>query len=695
MLKNILKTLFLSSLISSVCFGNSDQEILEKHKKQLRPSRKDFKLGKQFVLIYKLSIQNEIDLSSIDKFLKNTQNNTLFSEFHPWLHKLKQINSIENVDNFAKVCSPIFETTQFNNYQKYFHEILIQWCQNSFLDLFSKKENQNLKKNKIQMVISKTITHLLENDEFEYVTEFLEKTAEKGTFYESLSLLISSYYIQNNLQVPKPILSKIEISDKLTGHIQKYGYSQNSSQKIFVSEFKRLIRSLKTDVDKSQVEIDEIGDRINEITQFYTHNQNSITKKKAWRLFMYLGKCLLNRRLGQNAHFVYNFALEIAPKNKYDENLFQIMWSSIFNDNFEDAYQTIVKFDILKNFEQLSPDIQFWTAYTLEKKNQAKNAKIYYRKLVSSISFNYYTIMASKKLKELGDDDNTFEKHLSKNFRENKFVPSLTPDQLAFKFINSYKRLHIWSRLNIHAFINIESKNILSLQTNELINQKTNSHNYSENFIKEQITIMTAHLLASNEHYLYSFSLIYSGISSNVLRPNKNLLSTLFPAPFLNQIKKLENEIDPIIFLSLIRQESAFNPRAKSRVGARGLMQLMPKTARQEFGRLKAERLENPSLNLKIGIGHFKKLYEKYEGNLVYALSAYNAGEYGLKRWVNNIFQTDSILHTIESIPYNETKKYVKLIFRNIFFYKYLESKEKDGPELNKIYNVSLGLEGN
>ena len=72
---------------------------------------------------------------------------------------------------------------------------------------------------------------------------------------------------------------------------------------------------------------------------------------------------------------------------------------------------------------------------------------------------------------------------------------------------------------------------------------------------------------------------------------------------------------------------------------------------------------------------------------------SYNAGESRVDRWQNDFLNHDSILSNIESIPFFETRKYVKLIFRNMFFYKLLLHRDKSGSDqLNQIYDVYLGF---
>ena len=84
--------------------------------------------------------------------------------------------------------------------------------------------------------------------------------------------------------------------------------------------------------------------------------------------------------------------------------------------------------------------------------------------------------------------------------------------------------------------------------------------------------------------------------------------------------------IEPEIAYGLVKTESTFNPRATSYVGARGLTQVMPKTARWMMPGTKAEDLYNPRTNLKLGFRYLNQLIDHYKGNVRHALHAYNRG---------------------------------------------------------------------
>lgn len=154
------------------------------------------------------------------------------------------------------------------------------------------------------------------------------------------------------------------------------------------------------------------------------------------------------------------------------------------------------------------------------------------------------------------------------------------------------------------------------------------------------------------------------------------VVRTVFPWPFrsLIEAEATEWDVDPYLIAGMIRQESAFDPSATSRVGARGLMQLMPPTA-QGRARLLGrgwsdEYLVVPDANLHMGVGHFADLARRSD-HLVFALAAYNAGGGNLARWLRRDGMDDPRTF-VEKIPFPETRGYVKSVLRNRYIYRAL-----------------------
>lgn len=131
---------------------------------------------------------------------------------------------------------------------------------------------------------------------------------------------------------------------------------------------------------------------------------------------------------------------------------------------------------------------------------------------------------------------------------------------------------------------------------------------------------------------------------------------------------------DSLLLLSLIRQESAFDPKARSSAGALGLMQVMPMTGRRVAGAKPHELLE-PEKNLKVGSRYFVGLVKRFEGDVELALAAYNAGPAAVERWTRRYPVQDRVLF-LDLIPYKETREYVASIARNYVWYRTLYGQD-------------------
>jgi soluble lytic murein transglycosylase len=140
-----------------------------------------------------------------------------------------------------------------------------------------------------------------------------------------------------------------------------------------------------------------------------------------------------------------------------------------------------------------------------------------------------------------------------------------------------------------------------------------------------------------------------------------------YPLKYGESIEKYAKErgLDPNLVRGLILQESYYNTEAKSRVGATGLMQLMPPTAKDHARSLRlpfaASRLENPKVNVQLGTFHLRMLVNMFGGNVYLAVASYNAGQGNVMKWRRAAPRkpTDEFL---ESIPFQETRNYVKRI---------------------------------
>ena len=131
--------------------------------------------------------------------------------------------------------------------------------------------------------------------------------------------------------------------------------------------------------------------------------------------------------------------------------------------------------------------------------------------------------------------------------------------------------------------------------------------------------------------------------------------------------------IDKALMFAFIRQESRFNPSARSARGAGGLMQIMPATARAITGSSVASaRLNDPEFNLGLGQKYLNKLLSEdpVNGNLIYLAASYNAGPGKVAQWISAFDRTDDPLLFIESMPSRETRTFVERIMTNYWIYR-------------------------
>jgi len=192
-----------------------------------------------------------------------------------------------------------------------------------------------------------------------------------------------------------------------------------------------------------------------------------------------------------------------------------------------------------------------------------------------------------------------------------------------------------------------------------------------------QRLVATAHALAGTDQSSRSITLGRKAVAEvGATAPNLRLMYPVLERQTLIESSKAYN-LDPALVASLIRQESNFNPRATSPVGARGLMQLMPPVGRtiangQGIAGYTDESLYDPAINIKLGTQHLSGLFKK-SSEIERVLAAYNAGESRVAKWILKAGADDPELFT-ERIPFVETRDYVRNIVRNREFYSSLYS---------------------
>ncbi|CCQ91587.1 hypothetical protein NITGR_730045 [Nitrospina gracilis 3/211] len=384
----------------------------------------------------------------------------------------------------------------------------------------------------------------------------------------------------------------------------------------------------------------------------------------------FLGR--IHEDLGNNDQAL-KFYQQLLQKYDYGDYVqsaeFKIPWVHRLQGKLEQAEQEFQAF--LDRFNPRAPEYEsnllsaynfvaasyYWLAQTQSALNKTDKSKITLRKLVELHPLNFYAMLARV---ELNMDALSFVKEELPSPESQARQPGL--GEMGRKRLKRAEKLI--------------SIGFLEKGLNELAQVTHGSE--SNAFLHHLIELF---LKAGGYEKTIALSWALSLRNNHDSLPSR-LIETLFPEAFMEKAR-LEAEpyrLDPYLVLALMRQESAFNPNAHSSANAMGLMQLIPQTAKRVAHSLgeptpESEDLKNPSLNIKLGVKYLNHLLEMFGDNPVYALAAYNAGPNRVKKW-REIRSSLGDIEFIESIPFNETRNYVKKVLRNFVIYKNLYEKK-------------------
>ncbi len=156
------------------------------------------------------------------------------------------------------------------------------------------------------------------------------------------------------------------------------------------------------------------------------------------------------------------------------------------------------------------------------------------------------------------------------------------------------------------------------------------------------------------------------------------VLRLFYPPSYDDLVRPVAEQagVPPRLVLALIKQESGFDPRAVSRVGARGLMQLMPATGSEQARKegmtgFHPDSLFDPAVNVRLGVAYLRDVLRRHDGDVAVALARYNAGPTAVERWMPRL-RGRPIEDIAEDIGYAETREYVKRVGANWKTYRVL-----------------------
>jgi len=361
-------------------------------------------------------------------------------------------------------------------------------------------------------------------------------------------------------------------------------------------------------------------------------------------------------------------AQDFPTYEKAETSLWQAGWLHYRQRHYHAAATLWESFEQRFPRSPLLPQVLYWQARVAQQSGQQDTALRLYQRIVADYPVHYYTTQGYASLQAAGVRSVLATDKALLTTPVPLEEPALLPEQAQGK--PGKARFHLvrvqeLQQLQMYQPAGQEIRSLAPLLPN------TPAAQY-----------LLASLYVTNQQHAAAFRALHGALETlspaEVRGLPREFWTMLYPQAFWPEVSQLAQTrgLNPYLVLSLIRQESAFNPAAVSSAGARGLMQLMPATAQELLAKLKlpqesAAQLHDPQLSITLGTHYFAGLMQRYQGNLVLALAGYNAGPARASRWREQWsgLPTDEF---IERIPLDETRTYVKLILRNLMMYERL-----------------------
>ncbi|MDD5594212.1 MAG: transglycosylase SLT domain-containing protein [Candidatus Margulisbacteria bacterium] len=345
-----------------------------------------------------------------------------------------------------------------------------------------------------------------------------------------------------------------------------------------------------------------------------------------------------------------------------------------------------------------TPRCYFFEAKALERQGNKAAAAALYEKLAGRFDHSYYAYRAREKLNGLGPslaeqspfNDEDFSQALSELDAKN---------QAGLAAI-----MEIWEQTRIDA-VRLEGSQEVQAHLakyKELMNLGITDYaadearylvNLTSDVEKDSAQTRLGEMLMQSGEYRTPIRFADRKVKEAILAGKpaslpKKIWQLAYPRGYWGSVAAKADSfgLDPYLVLAVIREESRFNARAVSRSGARGLMQIMPRTGRGiakdlDKARFRTKKLFEPALNIEMGTYYLSNLVKNFNGNFYLSLAGYNGGPNKIKRyvksWYNDNLGSVDIDEFIESIPVRETRLYVQKVMGSYFEYKRLYERKR------------------
>lgn len=359
---------------------------------------------------------------------------------------------------------------------------------------------------------------------------------------------------------------------------------------------------------------------------------------------------------------------ESAPRAHWN-----VAWQAYRDRRLADAQKLFE--DHIKRFPS-SPQVSaafYWLGRMAQQEAPLASAA-YYRKLTETFPNFYYGLLARERLAELPP-----ELVRSPASTQPRFANISRPGDGA---IPPGRPSHVDAAVLSRAKI-LESAWLIDWATAELSDAASeSSHPF---WLQEELARLEKERGQHHVAMRYGKRTVRGYFAMDIADLPREMWEILFPRLWWDDLRKNAKaaDLDPYLVAGLIRQESEFNPRARSRSNARGLMQLLPSTARymsrhvpdRRARRYSLAALYRPEINMIYGTQYLRQVLDRFDGNVEYALAGYNAGPNRVDEWTRDE-KFGEPAEFVESIPITQTREYVQAVLRNAAVYRLLYPPE-------------------
>ena len=458
-------------------------------------------------------------------------------------------------------------------------------------------------------------------------------TLDKEIAKDDYLLMAKSYYLFGDYENAKKLLANTDLKESWTLDVKNSYALKNYTRAKHLTQYG--LQNYTSYVDEA-----DIHDAIDTFLKMSNSQKNDID-------------LLYNLSSPKGKDYIWNLKCEAAPAD-YQTGCYRQLYLNYPKGNYASAATVNLFFDRIKarDFENAAkigkdflnkfendsntPMVMFWLGKIAERQNNYDEYMSYYKNTIANYPDTYYAYRAYLAMKHIKTS-----------------------------ILNAY----IKEQPVEYPYSNI-SKNDVIFKLAELKDYDMMMEITEDDFVKSWIYYQKG-------DYSHSMLIARDAMDKIYPKPERTDLRwrLVYPIDYYDEIQKYAHSVgnDAPLMLALVREESYFNPDAKSSVGARGLMQLMPATAKEisahyGYGMTSENDLYKPELNIKIGNSYYAQLRSMLNNLDISAIAAYNGGIGSIGRWKKNLSYGDTD-EFVEQIPYPETKNYVKKVFRSYWNY--------------------------